>query len=121
MKLKILSALLAATLLSVLSISTASSQSSQEPIVIKIVAKKFEFKPAEITVKKGVPVVLEFTSEDRVHGFNMPDFNIRTDIKPGAAQTIRFTPDKTGRFPFHCDVFCGAGHDNMKGVLVVTD
>lgn len=30
------------------------------------------------------------------------------------------TPDKSGEFPFHCDVFCGSGHESMTGTVIVT-
>lgn len=89
--------------------------------VIKITAKKFEYSPKEIIVKKNVPVVLEFTSLDRLHGFNCPALKIRTDIKPGQVNTLRFVPDKVGMFPFHCDIFCGSGHEGMQGTIKVVE
>ncbi len=89
--------------------------------VIQMSAKKFAFSPDTITVKKGVPVVLELTSEDRVHGFKLPEFKVRSDIKPGAVTRVSFTPDKTGEFSFSCDVFCGDGHEQMDGTLIVTE
>jgi cytochrome c oxidase subunit II len=89
--------------------------------VIQIKAKKFEYIPNEITLKKGVPVVLELTSLDRLHGFNCPAFKIRGDIKPNQITKIAFTPDKVGNFAFHCDNFCGEGHENMTGKFVVTE
>ncbi len=96
-------------------------QSEQEPVTIKVVAKKYEFNPSTITVKSGVPVVLELTSADRVHGFNVPDLKLHAEIKPGETTRLRFTPDKPGSYPFKCDVYCGSGHPGMKGVLVVTE
>ena len=89
--------------------------------VIQITAKRFEYSPKEITLKKGVPVVLEFTSLDRLHGFNCPGLGIRLDIRPGKVNTLRFTPDKAGTFPFHCDNFCGSGHEGMRGTIIVTE
>jgi cytochrome c oxidase subunit II len=89
--------------------------------VIKITAKRYEYNPSTITVKKGAPVVLEFTSLDRLHGFNCPALGIRTDIAPGKVTTLRFIPQKTGTFPFHCDIFCGSGHEGMTGTIVVTE
>jgi cytochrome c oxidase subunit 2 len=88
---------------------------------IQIMAKRFEYAPKEFTVKKGVPVVLEFTSLDRLHGFNCPGLKIRTDIHPGKVNILRFVPDKVGTFPFHCDNFCGSGHEGMKGTMTVTE
>ena len=88
--------------------------------VIRITARKFAFLPAEITLKKGVPVTLEFATADVVMGFNAPDFNLRADIIPGETKRVRFTPDKIGTFTFLCDIFCGDGHETMSGTLVVT-
>src|SRR5215510_14767783 len=88
---------------------------------IQITAKKFEFTPGEITVKKGEPVALEIKSEDVNHGFNLPDFGVRGDVKPGSVLRLRFTPDKTGQFTFTCDIFCGSGHEEMSGTLTVTE
>ena len=89
--------------------------------VIKLTVRKFEYSPSEITVKKGEPIELEVSSQDVKHGFSIPDFGIRTDVKPGSVNRIRFTPDKAGRFAFVCDVFCGAGHEDMSGTLIVTE
>ena len=89
--------------------------------VIKITAKRYEYNPNRITLKKGVPVTLEFTSLDRLHGFNCPDLGIRADILPGKVSRVRFVPKKAGTFPFHCDNFCGEGHENMTGEFIVTE
>ncbi len=89
--------------------------------VIQITAKKFEYNLKEISVRKGIPVVLQFTSMDRLHGFNCPGLKIRMDIAPGKVNTLRFVPDKAGTFPFHCDNFCGTGHEGMKGTITVTE
>jgi len=97
-----------------------TTHSAQEQ-VIHVTARKFEYSPNEITVKKGVPVILEITSLDRDHGFKLRDFGVRADIKPGATTRVRIVPNKTGRFPFQCDVFCGSGHEDMGGELVVVD
>lgn len=99
----------------------SSGYAADSEQVIKITAKKFEYSPKEITVKKGVPVVLEFTSLDRVHGFSCPDLKIRSDILPGTTSTLRFVPDRVGTFPFHCDNFCGTGHEGMRGAIKVVE
>ena len=87
--------------------------------VIQVTAKKFEYSPNNITVKKGIPVVLEFISLDRLHGFNCPALGIRSDIFPEKKTQLRFIPNKVGVFPFHCDNFCGSGHEGMTGMITV--
>jgi len=89
--------------------------------VVQITAKRFEYTPNEITLKKGVPVVLEITSLDRDHGFKVPEFGVRADVKPGETTRVRIVPDRTGRFEFRCDVFCGDGHEDMAGEIVVVE
>lgn len=89
--------------------------------VIRITAKKFEFDRHEIIVRKGVPVVFELTSLDRIHGFNLPEFKLRSEIVPGKTVRVRFVPDRSGQFVFFCDIFCGDGHEEMSGVLIVKD
>ena len=89
--------------------------------VIHITAKNFQFSPDSITLKKGEPVVLEISSGDRKHGFSLRAFGVRTDVLPGKESRIRLTPDKTGKFTFSCDVFCGDGHEEMTGTVIVTE
>ncbi|MGZ5229185.1 MAG: cupredoxin domain-containing protein [Burkholderiales bacterium] len=98
----------------------AESATPREP-VIKITTKRFDYSPAEVTVKKGVPVVLEFRSKDVIMGFNLPDFGVRADVVPGKVTRLRLVPDKTGTFIFLCDIFCGIGHEEMNGKLTVID
>ncbi len=90
--------------------------------VIKITAKKFEYNPNVITIKKGVPVIFEFTSLDRVHGFTVPDLGgVRLTIEPGKANRITILAPKAGTYEFHCDLFCGEGHEGMTGKIIVEE
>jgi cytochrome c oxidase subunit 2 len=96
-------------------------QAAPQAKVIKISAKRFNYTPGNITVKKGQPVVLELTSKDVLMGLNLPDFNVRGDMIPEKLTRVRFTPDKTGTFTFVCDIFCGSGHEEMHGTITVVD
>ena len=116
----IMGALLASALLSGLVLYTRANAVPADR-VIHITAKKFDFSPDSITLKKGEPVVFEISSGDRKHGFSLRAFGVRSDVLPGKISRIRFTPDKTGKFTFSCDVFCGDGHEEMTGTVVVTD
>jgi len=115
---RILAAAIVLCLVGSIAVVALAAQADQ---VIKITAKRFEYSPNEIRLKKGVPAVLEFTSLDRLHGFSCPDFGIRTDIVPGKVNIVRFIPDKAGTFAFHCDIFCGDGHEDMAGKFIVED
>jgi cytochrome c oxidase subunit II len=89
--------------------------------VIRIDAKRFDYTPGELTLKKGEAVILELTSQDVLMGFNLPDFNLRADMVPDKVTRVRFVPDKTGSFTFLCDVFCGSKHEEMNGRLTVIE
>jgi cytochrome c oxidase subunit 2 len=110
----------AAALLAVGAVATYVKAEPAEQ-VIKVSAKKFDYTPGEIKLKKGVPVVLELTTQDVVMGFNVPDLGARADILPGKVARVRLVPNKVGTFEFHCDIFCGTGHEEMSGTIVVTD
>jgi cytochrome c oxidase subunit 2 len=87
--------------------------------VVKIHVKRFDFAPSEIRLKKGVPVVLEFDNDDVVMGFSAPDLGARADVPVGKVTRVRLVPMKTGTFTFFCDVFCGTGHEEMTGTIMV--
>jgi cytochrome c oxidase subunit II len=90
------------------------------PVVIHVEARRFAYEPSRLVLKKGVPVVFEFTSADRKHGFKVPELGLRADIEPGKTTRLAYTPDRAGTFAFACDVFCGDGHEDMTGELVVS-
>ena len=90
------------------------------PRRIVLTAARFEFTPAEISIQRGVPLTLVLRSLDFAHGFSLPDFGLRRDFVPSKDTELTFTPDKAGRFQFACDNFCGEGHDDMDGWLIVT-
>jgi len=101
-------------------LATAAVSAGAEQVV-HMTAKKFEYTPNQITLKKGVPVVLEITALDRDHGFKIPELGVRADLKSGQVRRVRIVPDRTGTFEFRCDVFCGSGHEDMSGEIVVVD
>ena len=88
---------------------------------IAVEAKKFAFGPKEVRVKKGERITIVLTTPDFVHGFAVPDFNVRADAIPGKTVEVTFVADKAGKFTFVCDNFCGEDHDKMMGFLIVTE
>ncbi len=113
---------LAFTMVALAVVSFAADQAGQQGQVVKITAKKFEYSPNEIRIKTGVPTVFEFTSLDRVHGFTVPDLGgIRATIEPGKVTRVTILAPKAGTYEFHCDLFCGDGHEGMTGKIIVED
>ena len=111
--------LTAAALLSCLALALPALADPPPEQVIRIEAKKYEFLPPVIELKKGVPVVLEFVSLDRKHGARQKELGIDLEITPGKPTRVRILPEKVGTFEFSCSVFCGSGHEEMSGRIVV--
>ena len=86
---------------------------------IKITAHKFAYEPNQIQLKLGEPVVLELTSRDVTHGFNISELGLRADLEPGETVRVSLVPEKTGTFEFHCDNFCGIDHESMRATIIV--
>jgi cytochrome c oxidase subunit II len=106
------------------------------PRVVEISAKKYEFTPNEIHVRKGEHVELRVHSEDATHGVkldlypegaadkSMPGLmfdhpNENGKVKKGVDQVVDFVAEEPGTYDFKCAKFCGFGHDKMKGKLIV--
>ena len=100
---------------------TGLVHASDNPKVIEITAKKFEFTPSQITLKKGETVTLRLTSSDRVHGFMSKPLKIDTDIPNDTTKDVAVTPDTAGDFTIICDHYCGTGHGNMKMKVTVVE
>jgi cytochrome c oxidase subunit 2 len=104
-----------------LSVGRPQEVKAASPRRIEVVAKRFAYEPAEITLKKGEPVVLVLRSEDVAHGLKFKELNLQTDIGKGGTSELAFTPRQTGDFVGHCSHFCGSGHGAMILTLHVTE
>jgi cytochrome c oxidase subunit II len=103
-----------------LGIQGGSQAQSQEPRVIEVVAKRFAFEPSEIEVTVGERVTLSVRTADGVHGIEIKKFKVKKEVPRGTAPVmIEFTATEAGRFPVLCSEYCGDGHNDMKGTLVV--
>lgn len=89
--------------------------------VVPIAARRFEFDPATVVVKPGEMVRLEVASEDVTHGIAIEAYGIDRALEPGKTEVIEFTADKPGEHHFHCSVYCGGGHADMHGTLIVKE
>ena len=106
--------------------------------VIEMTAKKYDYTPSEIRVKKGTRVQLRVRAIDRTHGFKIalyPEgagesgapglkFDPQQDnwkLTENEERIIEFVAERAGNYPFKCSVFCGMGHRGMKGVLIVEE
>ena len=106
--------------------------------VIELAAKKYEFFPGEICVKKGEKVRLKVRSTDEDHGikvelypkgtkerstpeliFDNPQDNGK--VEKGKDQILDFVAQQVGTYEFKCAKLCGMHHGRMKGKLIVEE
>ena len=89
------------------------------PRTVEVTAKRFEFKPDRIVLKKGETVKLRLKSEDVTHGFFNRPLKLDEELAPGDFREVSLTPAAAGSYLVICDHFCGAQHGNMKMTVVV--
>lgn len=80
--------------------------------------RQYVWEPATITAKKGELVRLIIHNADVKHGLVIPDLGVDQDVPPEGA-VVEFMAAKTGTFEFFCSVWCGEGHMEMRGKIVI--
>jgi len=80
---------------------------------IVVDAKMFEFNPSIITVKEGEKIRIKMNNLDVEHSIYIPELDVHIHDEG------EFVAGKKGTFIFYCHSYCGSGHENMKGVLIV--
>ena len=58
-------------------------------------------------------------ADDVLHSFFIPQFRVKQDILPGRYTQLWFTPTKVGTFDLFCAEYCGTGHSQMLGKVIV--
>lgn len=81
----------------------------------------FAFLPREIRVPRGVPVTFRLTSPDVIHGFQIVLTNANTMVVPGYVSQFTTRFDRVGEYLIVCNEYCGLGHHNMFGTLIVEE
>ena len=97
-----------------------AARQDNTPREIDVVARRFAFEPARIEVAVGERVRLRVVSADGVHGMEIKKFKVKKEIPRGTTPVIiEFTANEAGEFPILCSEYCGDGHEDMQGQLVV--
>jgi len=97
------------------------SNNAEDIQTVHIVAKEWDFEPAQVEVKSGkVKLVIENQGE-RMHGFAIDELGIDESIGPNQTIEKVVTIDKPGDYKYHCTVLCGSmeQHSAMTGTLTV--
>ncbi|HEY3359749.1 MAG TPA: cytochrome c oxidase subunit II [Polyangia bacterium] len=70
-------------------------------------------------VPLGEPVRMVMFSQDVVHSFFVPAFRIKQDLVPGRFTTTWFQATRPGTYLLECAQYCGHGHSDMRGEIIV--
>jgi cytochrome c oxidase subunit II len=111
-------------LISLLLTAPGSSDIQQsERRTIKISAERFAFTPSRIELTAGEEVELKLRSDDTSHGFRIVglDTNVAIPKRGKGEESVVLRIDKPGTYKFECNRVCGAGHNFMRGEIVVRD
>ena len=71
--------------------------------------------------RKARPTGLHIASMDWQHGFSLQPQNINVQILPGYEMVLTITPDTSGDQTIICNEYCGIGHHNMVGKILVAE
>ncbi|MEP7162572.1 MAG: cupredoxin domain-containing protein [Candidatus Moraniibacteriota bacterium] len=85
---------------------------------IHVGVRQYAWDPSTITAKQGELVRLIIHNADVQHGLAIPELGVNQDIPPEGA-VIEFVASKAGSFEFFCSIWCGEGHMEMRGKLIV--
>lgn len=78
-------------------------------------------KNNEVRVPLDQPVKILLRSKDVLHNFYVPQIRSKMDMVPGMVSHFWFTPTKTGKYEVLCAEYCGVGHYNMRGHMIVEE
>jgi cytochrome c oxidase subunit 2 len=97
-----------------------SSAQTAEPRIVEVTARRFAFEPSPIEATVGERLQLVIRSADGVHGVEIKKLKIKKEVpRGGEPVTIDFTATTEGNFPILCSEYCGNGHGDMTGMLIV--
>ena len=80
---------------------------------------QFGYSPSEIHVNQGDKVRINLATRDVAHSFTLPDFDFSISARFNHPSTGEFIADKKGIYNWFCNIPCGEGHRDMRGMLVV--
>lgn len=74
-----------------------------------------------LKLKKGATYTIHMSSVDVNHGFGLYPLNLNFQVVPGYDYALKMTPNESGDLRIICNEFCGIGHHNMVGKIIVED
>ena len=70
-------------------------------------------------VPVGKDVIVQISSKDVIHSFNIPVLRVKQDAIPGGRIPIWFKATQAGHFELACAQLCGLGHYRMRADVLI--
>ena len=86
-----------------------------------MIASRYGYEPEVLRLEANVPYRFRIMAVDAVHGasinFGSGGRMIRCPSRTEVMSDMTFT--RPGKLLVYCSVYCGEGHDMMKGAIIV--
>ena len=80
---------------------------------------RYAFAPSSLAVDRNDLVKITFTAQDMPHSFTIDGYRIVKRAGRGQTVTFEFRADRSGAFPFYCNLTQDEKCKDMKGTLTV--
>jgi cytochrome c oxidase subunit 2 len=85
---------------------------------VYLLGQMWRWYPA-LQLEEGKTYTFHLSALDVNHGFGLYPANLNIQVVPGYDYGLRITPNQPGEYRIVCNEFCGIGHHNMLGRIVV--
>ncbi len=86
---------------------------------VYLLAKTWQWEPDPIVVPPKVRVTFYATSADVLHSIQIQHTNVNFTATPNQVAQIEYTFTTPGVYYLVCNEYCGVGHENMIGRVIV--
>lgn len=84
-------------------------------------SSNWSFEPNIIRLKKDENVSLHLMGIEGDHNLVIPDLNIKEGMAQGSMKMLKIPTDTVGTFEFYSGIAADAGHNEMKGMIVIEE
>jgi cytochrome c oxidase subunit 2 len=99
--------------------SPGVTEDADGALTVSIRAEFYVFRPDVVRVPAGRRVRFRITSPDVLHGFQVVGTNVNLTVAPGYVSEGTVMFNEPGEYLVVCNEYCGLGHHNMQGKVIV--
>jgi cytochrome c oxidase subunit 2 len=87
-----------------------------------LLAQRYAFFP-ELVLKPGQKYTINISSTDVLHGWSLVGGgqNLNIEVAPNHVFKLKLTPEEPGTYLIVCNEYCGLGHHQMRGRIIVEE